>query len=307
MKRFSSMLVAVLFVMSFMIVVLPGTADAATYKTVKFKLTSSSKVSWAKLYVNGVYKGHVRKSSYKRIRLRTGKTYRIVAKKTMGSRYFERKKSVYLSRSGSSAKLVFLHVSRKSGSSDDGDEPAVSSRYKTVKFKLTSSSKVSWAKLYVNGSYKGHVRKSSYTRVRLKTGKSYRIVAKKTMGRRYFERKKTLRVSSSSSSQTCFLHVSRKSGSSDSDDEPEVSSRKRIVKFKLTSTTKVAWAKLYVNGSYKGRVTRSSYKSLRLKSGKSYRIKVIRTYRGRRYYRIKTLRVGRGSSSQICFLHMSAR
>jgi len=84
-------------------------------------------------------------------------------------------------------------------------------------------------------------------------------------------------------------------------------SRYRRVKCKLTSTSKVAWAKLYVNGVYKGRVTRSSYKVISLRTGREYDMKIKRTYRGRRYSRIKSVRVNAGNSAKIVFFHPIAR
>ncbi len=312
MKRILSMIIVALFVMTFMVVLLPSTASAATYRTVKFKLTSTSSVSWAKLYVNGSYKGHVRKSGYKRIRLRAGKEYKIVAKRSFGGSLHYRKKMFYVSKNSSTSVLCFLHTSAKSGSSNSssGSYSSGSSSYRTVKFKLTSTSSVSWAKLYINGSYKGHVRKSSYKRIRLRTRKTYRIVAKKTMGGSYFERKKSLYVSSSSSSKLCFLHVSKKSGASFYSGSGAVStgsSKYKTIKFKLTGSSSVSWAKLYINGSYKGHVRKTSYKRIRLRTGKEYRIVAKRTYDGEFHQRKKNLFVGSGSSSKLCFLHISAK
>jgi len=276
MKRILSMLFMVLFVATVLLVMVPNSASALSYRTIKFKLTSTSSVSWAKLYINGSYKGHVRKSSYKRIRLRAGKEYRIVAKRTYGGSLHLRKKMFYVSKNSSTSALCFLHTTAKSSSSSysgSGTYTTGSFSYRTVKFKLTSSSSVSWAKLYINGSYKGHVRKSSYKRIRLRTGKEYRIVAKRTYDGEFHQRKKTLFVGSGSSSKLCF---------------------------KLTSTSSVSWAKLYINGSYKGHVRKSSYKRIKLRTGKEYRIVAKRTYDGEFHQRKKTLFVGSGSSSKLC-------
>ena len=87
----------------------------------------------------------------------------------------------------------------------------------------------------------------------------------------------------------------------------ETVSRYRKVKCKLTSSSKVAWAKLYVNGVYKGRVTRSSYKVISLRTGKEYDMKIKRTYRGKRYSRIKSVMVESGSSAKVVFFHPIAR
>jgi len=320
MRKIIPGLLLILFIASFVMVVTPSSVSAASYRTVKFKLTRSSGVSWAKLYINGNYKGHVRKRSFRRIRLRTNRIYRIVAKRSNDRGYFQRSKTFRLSRISILPKSVFLHVARKSsrydGDSDDSysdggrdSVPEGRFRYRTVKFKLTRSSRVSWAKLYINGSYKGHVRKNGYKRIRLRAGKTYKVVAKRRRGRANFYRKKSVYLSRNRvSTKTVILHVSRRSGySEDTDSDLDDGGRYRRVRCKLTSSSKVAWAKLYVNGSYKGKIYRDRGKIIRLRSGRSYRFKVRRTYRGRGYYRAKRSFIGSGSGVKILYFHPSAR
>ncbi len=319
MRKLLSMLFIILFITGIVTVITPNRASAASYRTVKFKLTSTSGIRWAKLYINGHYKGHVRKSSYRRIRLRTGKTYRIVAKRTRGGRFYQRRKTIRLSRVGSLRRTVLLHVARRASSStysdddsnyssDDGEVSNSGFRYRTVKFKLTSSSRVGWAKLYINGAYKGHVRKSGYRRIRLRAGKTYKIVAKRRRGRANFYRRKSVFLSRNRvSTKRVILHVSRRSGYSDDEPVSDGGGRYRRVRCKLTSSAKVAWAKLYVNGAYKGKIYRDRGKTIRLRSGKSYRFKVRRVYRGRNYFRAKRSYIGSGSRIKTIYFYPIAR
>lgn len=187
------------------VALMPETAEAARYRTVRFKLTSSAKIAWGRLYINGRYRGQVRRNSYKRVRLRTGRSYRVTVRRSWNGRNWYRNKSVYVSSSSSRYQTVFLHPTARGGNYvSDGDS---GSRYRSVRFKLTSSSKIAWGRLYINGSYKGRVRRSGYLRVRLRTGRTYRVRVRRYWNGENWERNKSFFLSrSSSSTKTVFLH-----------------------------------------------------------------------------------------------------
>lgn len=191
-KFFSLLLILGLF-----LTVLPDLAEAASYRTVKFKLTSSAKIAYGRLYINGRYRGRVRRTSYTRIRLRTGRTYRVQVRRSWNGQNWQRNKSFYLSSSSAMAKTVFLHPTAR-GDADSG------SRYTSVRFKLTSSSKIAWGRLYVNGSYKGRVTRSSYKTVSLRSGRTYRVSVRRSWNGRNWRRDKSVYVGSST--KTVFLH-----------------------------------------------------------------------------------------------------
>ncbi len=134
------------------------------YRTVKFKLNPASSFSNAKLYINGKYRGTLSKRRYNTVRLLSGKNYRVAARRGRS----RSTRNIFLSKKTSSSKVVLLYLKRSSSHRW---------RYRNVLFKLTPSSRTRWAKLYINGSYKGRVRKSRFTSVRLRTKRRYRVVA----------------------------------------------------------------------------------------------------------------------------------
>lgn len=173
-------------------------------------------------------------------------------------------------------------------------------RYRRVRVRLTSSSKISWGKLYVNGRYRGRVYRRRYKTLRLRTGRSYRIrVTRRWNGRNWYRNKRVYISSSSRRTKTVFLHPRARGGSS--------SNRYTRVRFRLTSSSKIAWGRLYINGRYRGRVSRSRYKTLRLRSGRSYRVRVTRRWNGDRWYRNKRVRLRRGQQSRTVYLHPRRR
>ncbi|MCK4906446.1 MAG: hypothetical protein KAS64_02785 [Spirochaetes bacterium] len=89
-----------------------------TKRCLKVKLTSSSKIAWGKLYVDGVYKGKVRRSRYKLVYVPTNKRHILRLKRTYKGNRYERKKSLYVSRHND-PKTVFMHPINKGGSDDD--------------------------------------------------------------------------------------------------------------------------------------------------------------------------------------------
>lgn len=259
---------------------------SSRYRNVRFKMTSSSQVRWAKLYINGRYRGRVYRNRYKRVRLRTGRRYRVVAKRTYRGDRYRRSKRIRV-RSGSGSQREFLHVRRRGGSR----------RYTKVRLKLTSSSKIAWGKLYINGRYRGRVRRSRYKTLRLRSGRTYRMQIRRRWNGKRWRRTKRVRIRRGDRRKTVFFYPRARGGFK----------RYTRVRFKLTSSSKIAWGRLYVNGRYRGRVRRSRYKTLRLRNGRTYRIRVRRRWNGKRWYRYKRIRLRRGQSRKTVFLHPSAR
>lgn len=200
MKKISKIF-SLLLTLGLFIAVLPDTAEAARFRNVKFRLTSSAKIAWGRLYINGSYRGQVRRSGYTTVRLRAGRSYQVAVRRAWNGQNWERNKSVYVSSSSYSDQIVYLHPTARGGSYDSGDS---GSRFTRVRFKLTSSAKIAWGRLYINGSYKGQVRRDSAMTVRLRSGRSYRVSVRRYWNGQNWERNKSVYVGNSS--QTVFLH-----------------------------------------------------------------------------------------------------
>lgn len=193
-KIFSLLLIAGLFLS-----ILPNMAEAAAFRTVRFKLTSTSKIAWANLYIDGRNRGRVSRDSYTPVRLRTGRSYRVEARRFWNGQSWQRSKSVYVSSASAMPVTEFLHPMSTGGSSG-------MSRMKTVQFKLTSSSKIAWGTLYIDGVNRGQVSRSSYTTVRLRAGRTYQVSVRRYWNGQSWRRDKSVFVSRGSSVQTEFLH-----------------------------------------------------------------------------------------------------
>jgi len=75
------------------------------------------------------------------------------------------------------------------------------------------------------------------------------------------------------------------------------------MKVKLTSSSKIAYGKLYINGVYKGLVYRNKARIFRAAVRQYYRVKVTRTWDGANWYRYRKVYIGSGRSIKWVFLH----
>ena len=76
-----------------------------------------------------------------------------------------------------------------------------------------------------------------------------------------------------------------------------------LLRVKLTSTSKIAYGSLYINGIYRGLVYRNKTKYFRAQRGKWYSFKVTRVWDGSRWYRYRRVYVSYSSTSKWIFLH----
>lgn len=378
MKKKTHFLAGLLFA-ALLVLELPAQMQAA-YRTVKLRLVSSSKIAWSRVYVDGRYRGTVRRSRFLTLRLRTGKNYYFSIARSWDGTFYSRYKNEYISDSGSTKYVYFSPIKRgeeglawvrvrlsstakpawmdvqlyygkkfgkvRRGGSlrvpvpagkrmrvvvrrvwqgnihrktkyltlDEGETRSVymrpvdigaaskygsSNKKTTVRCRLTSSSKIAWGRLYVNGRYRGRVRRSRYLNIKLRAGRRYTMTVKRRWNGRNWFRQKRVYVKKTGR-QIEFFHPMAKSGSDSG------SSRRRI-NVKLTSSSKIAWGRLYVNGRYKTTVRRGSSRYIYLKAGRSYRFEVKRRWNGKNWLRRKTVHISSGSSTKTIYFHPMAK
>jgi len=199
MKKVKPVLFLMLFLVS--IILIPLTASAAT-SSVEIKLSSYGSPSWAKLYVNGRYKGRVSRGRSKTLSLTSGKRYTIRMYRKMTRAYYYKTKSFYLAANAPS-KLITIRMRKRT---------IRTSKYRRLRIKLSRRSFVAWAKLYVNGRYRGRIYRRRYRTFRVKGGRRLSITAKRRYrGANYFA-KRRVSVSSSRRTRYIFLNPRRQDG-----------------------------------------------------------------------------------------------
>lgn len=380
MKRRSGLFIGLLFAALFMME-LPAQVQAA-YRDVKLRLVSSSDIAWGRVYVDGRYRGTVRRTQFLTLRLQTGRTYYFSLARNWDGKFYSRFKEEFIDDSSTTKYVYFspikrgeegaaavrvrldssaapdwmdvqLYYNKKFGRVYRGSSLLVpvpagkkmrvvvrrvwngeihrKTMYVTlsenetrtlnmrpvnigsasnfnsgsnsgttqVRCKLTSSAKIAWGRLYVDGRYKGVVRRSSYLDVPLASGRSYRMTVKRTWNGRDWFREKTVYVKAGSSQIEFFHPMAKSGGSSDS-------SSSRRIKVQLTSTSKIAWGRLYVNGRYNTVVRRNSAVYLNLTPGRSYKFEVKRTWNGKNWLRSKTVFIASGSDAKVIYFHPTA-
>lgn len=197
MKRFFTVFSAAVLAAGLLLTLFPAEGAAAGFRTVKVQLVSSSKVAWGMLYIDGRYMGRVYREQSRTFRLRSGVSHRFRMTRNWQGVSYNRNKSEYIP-DGDGTKWVFL-APIASGGSDDGD-----AGYTTVRCKLTSTARIAWGRLYINGTYRGRVSRDSYLSVRLRSNRTYRFEVRRYWNGENFYRGKSEFVGGSD--KTVFLH-----------------------------------------------------------------------------------------------------
>jgi len=183
------------------------------------------------------------------------------------------------------------------GGGDDDDDSDGGSAY--VRFRMSSSCSVAHVTIYRYKARDGR----AITSTQIKVGKVYRGKSRKFRvpantslyiqgfriwaGHGYYHASKVVRVRSGRT-RTVYLKPKQ---------------TKRCVKVKLTSSSKIAWGRLYINGRLKGKVRRSRYKLVYVPVNKTQIFKLKRTYKGNRYERRKSVYITRHNDAKIMFMH----
>lgn len=246
----------------------PTDASAATCR-LRIKLDAPSGINYAKLYVDGRYKGYVYTRRYKTVRVAAGRSHSVMATRKVGSDYYKGSNFFSIS-SGTRRKSITVRILKKSGG-----------RKATLRLRLSSSTPFRTASLYVNGSYKGVVYRTRTRSFQVPSG-TVRVRLRKRYRGTTYQYKRSIYLSRG---RRTFRIIRMRSADGDGDSSGGVAR----IRVKLSSSSRVARASLYINGRYKGRIYRSSYRTFRVRAGR-IRVYCRRTYRGRRY-RSRTRRI----------------
>lgn len=194
------------------------------------------------------------------------------------------------------ATLVLLLFSAVSAFYNDGD----SSRTVAVKLKLGYGVRVKWAKLYINGRYKGHIRKSEFRHFNLPSGKKYRIKILRNYKSWSYIRKKTVFLDGSRSTRVIVVRQLLKRHSRS--DEKDSSGENRRVKIMLSTSSPVNWCWLYIDGESFGKVWRRRGRFFELQSGRYHRFMVRREAMGQSYQLKRRIYIARGEKTRTIYL-----
>ncbi len=192
--------------------------------------------------------------------------------------------------------LVLLFFSTASAFYEGGS----SNRTVELKLKLGYGVRVQWAKLYINGRYKGHIRKSEFRHFNLQNGKRYRIKIVRKYESWSYIGKKTIFLNGNKSIRVVIIRQLLKRHSNSEIDE--ISGEMRRVRVKLSSSSPINWGWLYIDGESYGKAWRKRGRFFELKAGRYHRFMVRREIRGTFYQRKRRIYIGRGETTRTIYL-----
>lgn len=201
MKRL--MIVATLVILLFGVVsAFYSEGDSSRTVAVKLKLGYGVRVKWAKLYINGRYKGHIRKSGFRHFKLKSDKKYRIKILRNYKSWSYIRKKTVFLDGNRSTRVIVVRQLLKRLNRSD---ERANSGENRRVKIMLSSSSPVSWCWLYIDGESFGKVWRRRGRFFELQAGRYHRFMARREAMGQSYQLKRRIYIARGERTRTIYL------------------------------------------------------------------------------------------------------
>ena len=181
MIRKFSLALATLLMLGLSTAFTPKSAEAGRIRRF-IRVRYRGRLPYIRLYINGTYKGKVRRGSSKSIYLKTRRRYRIRAKYAGRTSF----KSVYLTPGSSTRIVTFYRPTRGGGRIDDGGDRPI--RRRRVSLRIRYRGRKPYARCYINGISKGKIRRRSSRTFLVRRGRRYRIEMRFAGRRRKQER-----------------------------------------------------------------------------------------------------------------------
>lgn len=230
-------------------------------RPLKLQLLDSSLVAWAELYVDGAYRGRIWRGRAAGVKLVAGLEYDLAVRREWKSKIYARCRRIYLPP-GEGSHWVFF-APRVQGNNKRG----------RLIVMLTNSSRLAWADLYLNGKKSGKIHRGQPRRFWLSTETNQEVRVLRIIGRHAYRAGRQVRLRDGGTRHLIL-----------SPQRLGYGKQSAYLRIGLDSKAVVAWASLYINGTFRSRLRRGHSVRFRVQAGTSHRIELSRRINSKRYY-----------------------